>query len=111
MARMSPADQDRLAGDEGLRAKLADNIRTAFVTGSRGVAVDFQVLFARPWGFDPADITVPVSIWHAVTDGNVPIDDGRRLARRIPGSTFEEVPGLGHLLFIVHAAAILRSAL
>jgi len=109
IARMSPADRDRLAGDEGLRAGLADNIHTAFASGSRGVAVDFQVLFARPWGFDLADITVPVDIWHGDADGNVPVEDGRRLADTVPGSTYEEVSGAGHLLFVDHAAAILRS--
>lgn len=110
IARMSPADRARIAGDDWLRDRLAENINTAFATGSRGVAVDFQLLFARPWGFDPADITVPVEIWHGDADGNVPIEDGRRLAGKIPDSKLEEVAGAGHLLFVDHAATILRSA-
>ncbi|MEG8184329.1 alpha/beta hydrolase [Nocardia terpenica] len=110
-ARMSPADRDRLAGDDELQGKLADNIRGAFAQGSRGVAADFQVLFARPWGFDPADVVVPVRIWHGQADGSVPVEDGRRLAAAIPGSTLVEVPGTGHLLFVDHATAIMRSLL
>lgn len=109
VARMSPADRDRIEGDEELLGNLADNIRTAFVQGSRGVAADFQVLFARPWGFDPADIAVPVRIWHGQADGNVPVEDGRRLAELVPDSDITEVAGAGHLLFVDHAAAILRS--
>ncbi|MBF6238718.1 alpha/beta fold hydrolase [Nocardia otitidiscaviarum] len=109
IARMSPADRARIGGDDRLRDQLAENIYTAFTTGSRGVAADFQLLFARPWGFDPADIVVPVEIWHGDADGNVPVEDGRRLASTIPDSKFEEVPGAGHLLFVDHAHAILRS--
>ncbi len=109
IARMSPADRARIAGDNWLRDRLAENIYTAFESGSRGVAVDFQVLFARPWGFDPANITVPVEIWHGNGDGNVPIEDAMRLAKAIPNSTIEIIGGAGHLLFVDHAAEILQS--
>lgn len=108
IARMSPADRARIADDPGLRAQLGDNIRTAFTTGSKGVAQDLQLLFARPWGFDMADIAVPVEVWHGDSDGNVAVQDGRRLAAMIPGAVFEEVPGMGHLLFVDHAHTILR---
>ncbi|MET9490041.1 alpha/beta hydrolase [Nocardia sp. NPDC006630] len=111
IAQMSPADRDRITGDDWLRDQLAANIQEAFKTGTRGVAVDFQVLFARPWGFDPADIIVPVEIWHGNGDGNVPIEDGYRLAAMVPGSKFEEVQGAGHLLFVDHAAEILTALL
>ncbi|WP_157391941.1 alpha/beta fold hydrolase [Nocardia terrae] len=107
--KMSPADRARIEKDGRLRNQLGENIRTAFDTGSRGVALDFQLLFARPWGFDPADIAVPVEIWHGDADGNVPVQDGRRLANTIPDSKYEEVPGAGHLLFVDHAHTILRS--
>ncbi|WP_225732229.1 MULTISPECIES: alpha/beta fold hydrolase [unclassified Nocardia] len=109
IARMSPADRDRLAGDEELRNQIADNVHTAFAHGSRGVAADFQVLFARPWGFDPADIVVPVRIWHGEADGNVPVADAERLAEAVPDSQLEIVCGAGHLLFVDHATTILRS--
>ncbi|WP_169814779.1 alpha/beta fold hydrolase [Nocardia crassostreae] len=105
--RMSPADRDRIARDDRLKDTIAENIRAAFESGSHSVAVDFQLLFARPWGFDPADITVPVHIWHGAADGNVPVEDGRRLAATIPDSKFDEVQGAGHLLFVDHAAEIL----
>ncbi|WP_306358580.1 MULTISPECIES: alpha/beta fold hydrolase [unclassified Nocardia] len=109
IARMGAADRDRIAGDDWLKGRLAANITTAFETGTRGVAVDFQLLFARPWGFDPADITVPVHLWHGSADGNVPVGDGRRLADMIPDSTFDEIENAGHLLFVDHAHAILRA--
>lgn len=107
--KMAPADRARIKDDPRLRNQLAENINTAFESGSRGVARDFQLLFAQPWGFDPADITVPVEIWHGDGDGNVPVQDGRRLADAIPDSKYQEVPGAGHLLFVDHAHTILRS--
>lgn len=108
IAKMSPADRERVAGDDWLRDRLGENVNTAFAHGSRGTALDFQLLFARPWGFDPADIVAPVEIWHGDADGNVPVEDGRRLADSVPDSKFEEVPGAGHLLFVDHAVTILR---
>lgn len=107
--KMAPADRARVEKDARLRAQLGENINTAFSTGSRGVARDFQLLFSRPWGFDPADIVVPVDIWHGDADGNMPVQNGRALADTIPDSKYEEVPGAGHLLFVDHAHEILRS--
>ncbi|MEC3920272.1 alpha/beta fold hydrolase [Nocardia sp. CDC160] len=107
IAQMSQADQDRIARDDQLRADITANIRTAFVPGSRGTAADMQRLFARPWGFDPADIVVPTVIWHGTRDANVPVGDGRRLAAMIPGAQMRLVEGAGHLLFVDHAAAVL----
>ncbi|GAB4585088.1 alpha/beta hydrolase [Nocardia sp. IFM 10818] len=109
IARMSPTDRARIADDDELLGRIADNIHMAFAQGSRGVAADLQALFARPWGFDPADITVPVHIWHGEDDANVPVADARRLADALPNHRLEIIPGTGHLLFVDHAAAILDS--
>ncbi|MFC9995420.1 alpha/beta fold hydrolase [Nocardia sp. NPDC127526] len=109
IARMSPTDRARIADDEELLGKIADNVHMAFAQGSRGVAADMQALFGRPWGFDPADITVPVHIWHGDDDANVPVADARRLADALPNRRLDIIPGTGHLLFVDHAAAILDS--
>lgn len=109
IAKMGAADRERIAEDAHLRDQLGENINMGFATGTRGVAQDFQLLFARAWGFSPADITVPVDVWHGDADGNVPVQDGRRLADMIPDSKFEEIAGEGHLLFVDHAHTILGS--
>ncbi|MFI9511287.1 alpha/beta fold hydrolase [Nocardia sp. NPDC052566] len=109
IARMSPTDRERIAGDDELLGKIDANMRTAFAQGSRGVAADLQVLFARPWGFELTDIAVPVVVWQGDSDGNVPVTDGRQLADNLPNSTLMIVEGAGHLLFVDHAAAILES--
>ncbi|MEV6071832.1 alpha/beta hydrolase [Nocardia sp. NPDC052001] len=107
VGQMSEADQARIARDEQLLADLGANIRGAFVPGTKGTAADFVRVFAREWGFDPADIVVPTAVWHGDSDANVPTGDGRRLAATIPGAQFHLVEGVGHLLFVDHAAAVL----
>jgi len=57
--------------------------REACLNGTRGAVHDMR-LIARPWGFDPAAITIPVSLWHGERDGNVPVAHGRYLASVIP---------------------------
>ncbi|BCK53210.1 alpha/beta fold hydrolase [Nocardia wallacei] len=109
IAKVAPADRSRLADDRELLAKIEANISTAFTQGGRGVAVDLQMLFARPWGFDLTDIAVPVTVWHGGVDGNVPVKDARRLADDLPICEVVVVEGAGHLLFVDHAAAILNS--
>ena len=41
------------------------------VNGTHGAVHDMS-LIARPWGFDPATIGIPTSIWHGEKDANVP---------------------------------------
>ncbi len=42
-------------------------------------------LMARPWGVDPAAVTVPVSFWSGSHDTRHPTVQARRLARSLPG--------------------------
>jgi pimeloyl-ACP methyl ester carboxylesterase len=46
--------------------------------------VDDDRAFVTPWGFDPADVRVPVLIRHGVHDRFIPVAHGRWLADRIP---------------------------
>lgn len=45
---------------------------------------DDNVALLSPWGFDPADIRVPVQLWHGELDAAVPPAHGHWLASRIP---------------------------
>lgn len=56
----------------------------AFRGGARP-AVDELKLFARPWGFSPADLRVPVHLWHGGADVNVPFHIAVELGRQLPG--------------------------
>jgi pimeloyl-ACP methyl ester carboxylesterase len=48
--------------------------------------VDDDLAFTRPWGFDPATITVPTQIWYGTQDVLVPPIHGEWLARTVPGA-------------------------
>lgn len=109
IAQMSLTDRARLADDDELLAKIAANVREAFTQGRRGVAADLQVLFSKPWGFELSDIAARVVVWHGSEDENVLVDHGRRTANRVPASEIVEIRGAGHLLFVDHTAAVLKS--
>jgi pimeloyl-ACP methyl ester carboxylesterase len=47
---------------------------------------DDNVACLTPWGFDPADISVPVQLWHGERDPAVPPAFGHWLAERIPAA-------------------------
>jgi pimeloyl-ACP methyl ester carboxylesterase len=46
--------------------------------------VDDDLAFTRPWGFDPATITVPTAIWWGASDVLVPPGHGEWLADTVP---------------------------
>lgn len=65
---------------------LLRNYREGLRTSAYGW-IDDALAFSRPWGFDPADITGPVLLWHGEKDVFSPVGHTRWLASRIPGAT------------------------
>lgn len=64
------------------------------------------------WGFDPARIEVPVSIWHGGEDLFIPFAHGEWLASHIPGASPHLLPEEGHFsLPARHYGAILDELL
>jgi pimeloyl-ACP methyl ester carboxylesterase len=73
---------------------------------------DDDVAIWGDWGFDPAAITVPVSIWHGGEDRIVPPSHGEWLAANIPGARLHLLPDEGHLsLWARHYDAVLDELL
>lgn len=91
---VSQVDKDALAG--GFAAVLAANMRRALGTGFDGW-VDDDLAFIRAWGFEPASVEAPVTIWQGDLDLMVPFAHGKWLANHIPGSTPKLVAGHGHI--------------
>ena len=52
---------------------------------------------ARPWGFRPDAIRVPVLIMHGAKDKMVPCPHGEWLAARCPGAELRLVSDAGHI--------------
>lgn len=69
------------------------------------------VLFAREWGFDAADVSVPVYWWHGDSDHIIPHAHGAHLAARLPNAVFTTVPGQAHLGGLGIAAEVLTTLL
>ena len=73
----------------------------------RGEAADVRLVIGD-WGFNLADVEPPVQLWHGDRDRNASLAMFRYLARSIPSSRADLVPGEGHLSLIFnHASDIL----
>jgi pimeloyl-ACP methyl ester carboxylesterase len=59
--------------------------------------VEDDLAFTRHWGFELADITVPVSIWQGAEDRMVPFSHGRWLAAHVPAAAVHLEDDQGHL--------------
>jgi pimeloyl-ACP methyl ester carboxylesterase len=117
LERMAVADLERITVDpskllsddwelaEADRAVLADpRMQTVIVEMAReahrnGVWgwVDDDLAFLRPWGFDVAEIRVPVEVHYGVQDVLVPAAHGEWLARHVPGAQVTVGQEAGHL--------------
>jgi pimeloyl-ACP methyl ester carboxylesterase len=90
---VSEVDRRALTGAYG--DYLAREVEHALSGGVWGW-VDDDIAFASDWGFDPASIRVPFSIWHGAHDRFVPIAHGQWLADHMTASTHLR-PDQGHL--------------
>ena len=66
-------------------------------------AIDDDLAFVRPWGFDPTSIRVPTLLLQGGADRIVPPSHARRLAELIPDSELRLDPGAGHVSVIAGA--------
>jgi pimeloyl-ACP methyl ester carboxylesterase len=72
--------------------------------------LDDYLVCRRPWGFDPADMDVPVTLWHGGSDWLVPLAHARALAAVIPQCTARVAEG-GHFFYSRRLAEIVGSLL
>jgi pimeloyl-ACP methyl ester carboxylesterase len=91
---LSPVDAAAL--DDALAAHMFESFETGLANGVDGW-LDDDLAFIAPWGFDVADISVPVLLWQGLEDRFVPPGHGRWLAGRIPGVETRITPDDGHL--------------
>ena len=68
---------------------------------------DDDLAFVAPWGFDLADIRVPVALWHGAEDLAVPFAHGRWLVDHVPGSRGFLTEHDGHLSLITRPDVLL----
>ncbi len=90
-----PGDKNLLSRPE-FKAMFLDDL----LNGSRfqtSAPLSDLVLFTRPWGFSPADVTVPVRWWHGDDDHIVPFSHGQHMVDRLPDATLSVIDGESHL--------------
>jgi len=90
---LSPVDAAALSGE--LARFMAFSIKDGLAPGSQGWWDDNCMV--RPWGFDLADIAVPVLLLHGMHDKFVPFGHGEWLAGHIPGVEARLSGDDGHL--------------
>jgi pimeloyl-ACP methyl ester carboxylesterase len=91
---MPEADR-RVVADIGIRALLAENFAEALRESADGW-IDDALSFCSPWGFNLADIKVPVLLWHGENDVFSPAAHARWLADQIPSAIMSIRPGAAH---------------
>ncbi|HEU4810612.1 MAG TPA: alpha/beta hydrolase [Nocardioides sp.] len=90
-------DAAALTGEFG--EYVAASFRHAAAQGAVGLLEDnLQVM--RAWGFEPADIPVPVAVWQGAHDRMVPFAHGQWLAARIPGARAHLFDDEGHISLV-----------
>jgi pimeloyl-ACP methyl ester carboxylesterase len=84
--------------------------RDAMCSGWRGVYDDGRC-YAQPWPFDPAEIRVPVSVWHGTQDHNFHYSLAEQLTARIPGAKFHLCEEGHYSLPVFHAEDLVKDLL
>jgi pimeloyl-ACP methyl ester carboxylesterase len=102
-----PDPDRRVVADPGIRAMLLQTYAEALRTSANGW-IDDVLAFYLPWGFDPAEVTVPVLLWHGAIDNLSPVSHAMWLANRIPSATVVVQAGAAHFSALDVLPDILR---
>jgi pimeloyl-ACP methyl ester carboxylesterase len=95
-AAVQPRGDKELLARPEFRAMFLDDL----LNGARfqvGAPLADIILFTRHWGFEAADVQVPVRWWHGDDDHIVPHAHGVHVAARLPDATFATIDGESHL--------------
>jgi pimeloyl-ACP methyl ester carboxylesterase len=95
-AAVQPRGDKELLARPEFRAMFLDDL----LNGARfqvSAPLADVVLFTRDWGFEAADVQVPVHWWHGDSDHIIPHAHGVHLAERLPHASFSTIHGESHL--------------
>ena len=101
---VTPVDRAAITGD--FATWLSETFSRAGAQGVVGMRDDGLTIL-RPWGFELADIRVPVSIWQGRQDAMVPFAHGEWLAAHVPGARVHLLDEHGHVSLFAEIDAIL----
>lgn len=96
---LTPVDAATLTGE--IAEYLSFSGHEGLAPGSEGWWEDAMAQVS-PWGFDIADISVPVMVMHGRQDKFVPVGHGEWLAAHVPGVDARILGNDGHLTLLEH---------
>jgi len=99
-------EADKAAMDRGFTEWLTETFHRAGTQRTAGVLDDGQAA-VRPWGFDVADIRLPVAVYQGRQDAMVPFAHGEWLAAHVPGAEAHLTDDDGHLTLVTRLPEIL----
>lgn len=83
------------------KSVLIDTFREGYRQGSKGVAYDGILAFAKPWGFELEEIDFrPIYLWHGEKDKGIPLSMAECMTERLAGTVLKTYPKEGHLSII-----------
>ena len=80
----------------GVWSWVLEVVRPAVLAGP-AAAIDDDLSYVAPWGFDPAVVTAPVLVVHGDEDRMVPSSHGRWLVDHCPAAELRLYPRDGHV--------------
>jgi pimeloyl-ACP methyl ester carboxylesterase len=86
---------------------LIDVVREGSANGP-GPAIDDDLAYATPWGFDATEVRVPVLLLHGELDRIAPSAHARWLAARCPDAQLLLWPDEGHIAVLTHGEEALE---
>ncbi|HAY85915.1 MAG TPA: hypothetical protein DCY42_13660 [Chloroflexi bacterium] len=78
--------------------------------GSKGPVWDMR-LYVREWDFDPAEIQIPLTMFHGEQDRNVPVGLVQRMATKLPHAKLITYPDEAHVSTYINRFGEIAKAL
>lgn len=107
-ARVVPEGDRRVLHDPEIQSMFLEDLIAGTTRQCRAFLHDLA-LFGRPWGFELADVRVPVRWWHGDVDPFVPLAEASRAAARLPAAEFVVRPDESHLSEFAAADKVLAA--
>ena len=107
-ASVQPRGDRELLSRPEFKAMFVDDL----LNGSRKqvtAPLSDLILFSRHWGFEAADVKVPVRWWHGDDDHIVPHRHGEHMVRLLPDAVLRTIEGESHLSGLGLAEEILAT--
>lgn len=105
---LQPRDHLALV-QQGRFSIIAQGFREAWNGNLDALLTDGEI-YVQPMGFHPAEITIPVHVWHGTDDRNIPLHLAQQMAAHLPQARCHWIPGEGHFsLSMLHAPEIFKA--